>query len=164
MFTNLSTCSYIEAFASDPNPLGYLLGSGCTLLGWQITAVSRICGKRRRIRNSASAVIIYKIKCAVDQTESSVGYARRPVSISALDYSGWFDYSRPWRIFAPFRWNYVLVRAYLNDKPELEHTGQESYIHQLQRGGPDGRPQVSYFPVGETGVLENGSGHRWGVE
>ncbi|CAM9821399.1 unnamed protein product [Ectocarpus fasciculatus] len=54
-------------------------------------------------------------------------------------------------------WNYVLVRAYLNFKPELEHTGQESYVHRLQRGGPDGVPDVRYFPVGEAGVLENAS-------
>ncbi|CAM9504605.1 unnamed protein product [Ectocarpus sp. 12 AP-2014] len=52
-------------------------------------------------------------------------------------------------------WNYVLVRAYLNFKPELEHTGQESYVHRLQRGGPEGVPDVRYFPVGEAGVLEN---------
>lgn len=49
----------------------------------------------------------------------------------------------------------MLVRAYLNDKPELEHTGQESYVHSLQRGGPDGIPDVSYFPIGQAGVLEN---------
>ncbi|CAM9755374.1 unnamed protein product [Ectocarpus sp. 4 AP-2014] len=54
-------------------------------------------------------------------------------------------------------WNYVLVRAYLNFKPELEHTGQESYVHRLQRGGPEGVPDVRYFPVGEAGVLENAS-------
>lgn len=49
------------------------------------------------------------------------------------------------------------MRAYLNFKPELEHTGQESYVHRLQRGGPDGVPDVRYFPVGEAGVLENAS-------
>lgn len=48
----------------------------------------------------------------------------------------------------------MLVRAYLNDKPELEHTGQESYVHALQRGGADGTPRVSYFPIGEAGALE----------
>lgn len=47
------------------------------------------------------------------------------------------------------------MRAYLNDKPELEHTGQESYVHGLQRGGPDGIPDVSYFPIGEAGVLDD---------
>lgn len=49
----------------------------------------------------------------------------------------------------------MLVRAYLNDKPELEHTGQESYVHGLQRGNPDGVPDVSYFPIGKAKVLEN---------
>ncbi|CAM9900021.1 unnamed protein product, partial [Hapterophycus canaliculatus] len=46
-------------------------------------------------------------------------------------------------------WDYVLVRAYLNFKPELEHTGQESYVHRLQLGGAEGVPEVLYFPVGE---------------
>lgn len=46
-----------------------------------------------------------------------------------------------------------MVRAYLKDKPELEHTGQESYVHALQRG-LNGIPDVSYFPIGEAGVLE----------
>lgn len=48
----------------------------------------------------------------------------------------------------------MLVRAYLNFKPELEHTGQESYVHNMQRGGHDGIPDVSYFPIGEAGVLD----------
>lgn len=54
----------------------------------------------------------------------------------------------------------MLVRAYLNDKPELEHTGQETYINDLQRGGPDGIPEVSYFPIGEAGVLQGGGSRR----
>lgn len=49
----------------------------------------------------------------------------------------------------------MLVRAYLNVKPELEHTGQESYVDRLQRGGQDGVPEVRYFPVGEAGVLDD---------
>lgn len=55
------------------------------------------------------------------------------------------------------------MRAYLNFKPELEHTGQESYVDSLQRGGPDGVPDVDYFPVGEARVLEStedGRGRR----
>lgn len=62
------------------------------------------------------------------------------------------------------RWNYVLVRAYLNDKPELEHTGQETYIHELQRGGLDGIAEVSYFPIGEAGVLQNANRRHGGVQ
>lgn len=53
------------------------------------------------------------------------------------------------------------MRAHLNNKPELEHTGQESYVHNLQRGGgSDGIPDVRYFPVGEAGVLDNAEGGR----
>lgn len=47
------------------------------------------------------------------------------------------------------------MRAYLNDKPDLEHTGQESYVHALQKGGANGIPEVSYFPMGEAGVLDS---------
>lgn len=52
------------------------------------------------------------------------------------------------------------MRAYLNFKPELEHTGQESYVHRLQRGGQDGIPDVRYFPIGEAGVLESAEDGR----
>lgn len=56
------------------------------------------------------------------------------------------------------------MRAYLNLKPELEYTGQETYVDSLQRGGPNGVPDVDYFPVGEARVLEStgdGRGRRW---
>ncbi|CAM9147821.1 unnamed protein product [Discosporangium mesarthrocarpum] len=52
-------------------------------------------------------------------------------------------------------WNYILVRAYLDEKEPLDHTGQESYIQRLQKRDP-ANPDVSYFPVGVAKVLPGG--------
>ncbi|CAM9892334.1 unnamed protein product [Choristocarpus tenellus] len=51
-------------------------------------------------------------------------------------------------------WNYILVRAYLDEKESLDYTGQESYIDRLQRHS--GTPEVSYFPIGVAKVLPGG--------